>query len=31
MWRLPRTSRGKRVSGVVRVDGVWRRYSARIR
>lgn len=31
MWRLPRTSRGKRVSGVVRVDGVWRRYAARIR
>ena len=30
-WRLPRTSRRKRVRGVIRVDGVWRAYAARIR
>jgi hypothetical protein len=30
-WRLPRASRGKRVGGVVRVDGLHRRYSVRIR
>jgi hypothetical protein len=30
-WRLPRSSRGKLVRGVVRVDGILRRYSARIR
>jgi hypothetical protein len=30
-WQLPKTSRGKRVRGVVRVDGVWRAYSAPIR
>jgi hypothetical protein len=30
-WRLPRASRGKQVRGVVRVEGVLRRYSARIR
>jgi hypothetical protein len=30
-WRLPRLSRGKRVSGVLRVDGIVRRYSVRIR
>jgi hypothetical protein len=30
-WRLPRASRGKRVRGIVRVDGLLRSYAARIR